>query len=81
MVVSQSLDPGATVPQGTIITIKVSTGETPEGKLPDFTGMTVDEALDVFSLEDLADAMPSELTQGQRKLVAKALVGRLDQVG
>jgi branched-chain amino acid transport system ATP-binding protein len=32
----------------------------------------VDEALDVFSLADLAEATPSELTQGQRKLVAVA---------
>ena len=32
----------------------------------------VDEALDVFELGDLAEALPSELTQGQRKLVAVA---------
>ena len=32
----------------------------------------VDEALDVFSLGPLAEATPSELTQGQRKLVAVA---------
>ena len=32
----------------------------------------VDEALEVFALGDLADVMPSELTQGQRKLVAVA---------
>ena len=32
----------------------------------------VDEALDVFALGDLADVTPSELTQGQRKLVAVA---------
>jgi branched-chain amino acid transport system ATP-binding protein len=32
----------------------------------------VDEALELLSLGDLADAMPSELTQGQRKLVAVA---------
>ena len=32
----------------------------------------VDEALEVFSLGDLADATPTELTQGQRKLVAVA---------
>ena len=33
---------------------------------------TVDEALDTFALEHLAEATPSELTQGQRKLVAVA---------
>jgi branched-chain amino acid transport system ATP-binding protein len=32
----------------------------------------VDEALEVFSLADIAGATPSELTQGQRKLVAVA---------
>jgi ABC-type branched-subunit amino acid transport system ATPase component len=32
----------------------------------------VDEALDVFSLGELADVTPSEITQGQRKLVAVA---------
>jgi branched-chain amino acid transport system ATP-binding protein len=32
----------------------------------------VDEALEVFDLEPLAEATPSELTQGQRKLVAVA---------
>ena len=32
----------------------------------------VDEALETFALGELADAMPSELTQGQRKLVAVA---------
>jgi branched-chain amino acid transport system ATP-binding protein len=37
----------------------------------DRSGM-VDEALEVFALEHLAEATPSELTQGQRKLVAVA---------
>jgi branched-chain amino acid transport system ATP-binding protein len=32
----------------------------------------VDEALEAFALEQFADATPSELTQGQRKLVAVA---------
>ena len=34
--------------------------------------VAVDEALEVFALEQFADATPSELTQGQRKLVAVA---------
>jgi branched-chain amino acid transport system ATP-binding protein len=33
---------------------------------------SVDEALELFGLERFADATPSELTQGQRKLVAVA---------
>ncbi len=32
----------------------------------------VDETLDLFGLGDLADVTPTELTQGQRKLVAVA---------
>jgi branched-chain amino acid transport system ATP-binding protein len=38
----------------------------------------VDEALAALALEDLADALPSELTQGQRKLVtvARAVAAR-----
>jgi branched-chain amino acid transport system ATP-binding protein len=32
----------------------------------------VDETLELFALRDLADATPTELTQGQRKLVAVA---------
>ncbi len=38
----------------------------------------VDEALERLSLGDLADAMPAELTQGQRKMVsvARALSAR-----
>ena len=42
------------------------------------TNDAVDEALDVFGLGPLAEATPSELTQGQRKLVAvcRALAAR-----
>jgi branched-chain amino acid transport system ATP-binding protein len=39
---------------------------------------TIDDALDLFDLVDLAETTPTELTQGQRKLVAvaRALVAR-----
>jgi serine/threonine-protein kinase len=43
-VVRQSIEPGATVPQGTTVTIWVSNGETPVGALPSFVGMTAEEA-------------------------------------
>ena len=39
---------------------------------PQAHSLAVDEALDVFALGHLADATPTELTQGQRKLVAVA---------
>jgi penicillin-binding protein 1A len=44
IVVRQSIAAGSTVPQGTTVTIYVSNGETPVGSLPDFTGMTPEEA-------------------------------------
>lgn len=44
IVVRQSIEPGSTVQQGTTVTISVSTGEIPVAKLPDFRGMTFEEA-------------------------------------
>jgi membrane peptidoglycan carboxypeptidase len=44
IVVNQSIEAGATVSQGTIITIWVSNGEIPLAPLPNFVGMTVEEA-------------------------------------
>jgi membrane peptidoglycan carboxypeptidase len=52
-VVAQVPDAGAVVPQGTVITIYVSNGETPIAPLPSFIGLTVEEAqaaADEFSL-------------------------------
>jgi penicillin-binding protein 1A len=46
IVVNQSIEPGSTVRQGTVVTIWVSNGETPLAPLPSFIGMTVDEAKD-----------------------------------
>jgi len=54
LVVNQSVAPGATVNQGTVITIWVSTGETPVGQMPALIGMTVEDALvaiNAFELE------------------------------
>jgi membrane peptidoglycan carboxypeptidase len=53
-VVNQSIAPGTTVPQGTTVTIWVSNGQIPEAPLPDFTGLTPEEATEAgeaFSLE------------------------------
>ncbi len=53
-VVQQSSDAGATAPQGSFITIYVSTGETPEAPLSGFIGLTMEEAFEhvrVFELE------------------------------
>lgn len=54
VVIRQSRSPGSTVPQGTFVTIWVSTGEIPQAELPSFVGMTVDEAQEIadeFSFE------------------------------
>ena len=47
IVVNQSPAPGSTVPQGTFVTIFVSTGEIPVAPLPNLIGLTIDEALEV----------------------------------
>jgi len=44
IVVRQSPDAGAVVPQGTFVTLYVSNGETPIGALPNFIGMTLEAA-------------------------------------
>lgn len=46
IVVNQSIEPGSTVRQGTVVTIWVSNGETPLAPLPSFIGMTVQDAQD-----------------------------------
>jgi serine/threonine-protein kinase len=54
VVVRQSIQGGATVDQGTSVTIWVSNGEVPIGRLPRFTDMTFEEAVELaeeFSLE------------------------------
>ena len=48
IVVNQSHEPGASVSQGSFITIQVSTGETPEGALPSLIGLTVEQAIDAI---------------------------------
>ncbi|MEX1037244.1 MAG: transglycosylase domain-containing protein [Acidimicrobiia bacterium] len=45
-VVSQSRAPGAEIPEGSGVRINVSNGEIPTGDMPNFGGMTVDEALE-----------------------------------
>ncbi|HEU4318611.1 MAG TPA: transglycosylase domain-containing protein [Acidimicrobiia bacterium] len=44
IVVRQSIEPGSVVPQGTTVTIWVSNGETPVAALPNFVGLTVEQA-------------------------------------
>jgi membrane peptidoglycan carboxypeptidase len=63
IVVNQSHEPGATVSQGSFITIFVSTGETPVGVIPGLIGLTVEEALDVIRDFELATGVSVSLLQ------------------
>ena len=47
IVVNQSPGGGSTVRQGSFVTIYVSTGEIPTGALPNLTGLTFEEALEI----------------------------------
>ena len=75
IVVAQSLEPGATVSQGSFVTIYVSNGEIPAGPLPNFIGLTVEEALEA--------ALEYELSTGVRlSLVEQNIeVGNPAQIG
>jgi eukaryotic-like serine/threonine-protein kinase len=46
IVVAQSRSPGSEVPQGSYVTIFVSSGVAPTGTLPNFVGLTGDQALE-----------------------------------
>lgn len=53
IVVNQSINPGSSVRQGTTVTIFVSSGEAPTASVPNFVGMTFDQALErVAQLEE-----------------------------
>ena len=54
IVVRQSRSSGSTVPQGSTVTIWVSNGETPVGPLPNFVGMTVEDATEAAVEFELA---------------------------
>ncbi len=49
LVLSQSVEAGATVAQRSTITIEVSTGKPPSAKLPDLLGFTLDQALSALA--------------------------------
>ena len=75
IVVAQSAEPGATVAEGSFVTIYVSNGEIPTGPMPNFIGLTVEEGLEA--------ALEFQLTTGVRlSLVQQGMeVGNPDQVG
>ncbi|MDP9144460.1 MAG: PASTA domain-containing protein [Actinomycetota bacterium] len=77
IVINQSVGAGATVRQGSFVTIWVSTGEIPVGDLPDLAGMTVEEALDVIREFELDTGVKINLTQQKVGTPNQDLVDRI----
>jgi penicillin-binding protein 1A len=76
-VVNQSVGAGATVRQGSFVTIWVSTGETPVGALPDLSGLTFDDALDLLRDFELETGVRITLTQQKIGTSDQNLVGKI----
>jgi serine/threonine-protein kinase len=76
-VVNQSVGAGATVRQGSFVTIWVSTGETPVGALPDLSGLTFDDALDLLREFELETGVRITLTQQTIGTSDQNLVGKI----
>jgi penicillin-binding protein 1A len=77
IVVNQSVGAGATVRQGSFVTIWVSTGEIPVGALPDLAGLTVEEALDVIRDFERETGLKITLTQQRVGTSNQDLVDRI----
>jgi len=78
-VVRQSVGGGATVKQGSFVTIYISTGELPIGPLPNLIGLTMDEALDIVSAFELDTGVKVNLVQQEIGTPNQDLVGRIVQ--
>ncbi|MEA1903573.1 MAG: transglycosylase domain-containing protein [Actinomycetota bacterium] len=63
VVVNQSIEPGATVSQGTFISIYVSTGEIPVAPMIGLIGLTVEEAIEVVREYELNTGLKLTLVQ------------------
>jgi membrane peptidoglycan carboxypeptidase len=77
MVVNQSIEPGSTVRQGSVVTIWVSTGETPVGEMPSLIGMTVDEALEAIREFELETGVKLSLVQQKTDVTDASQVDRI----
>ncbi len=77
IVINQSVGAGATVRQGSFITIWVSTGEMPVGALPDLAGLTMEEALDVLRDFELETGVMISLTEQKVGTSDQNMVGRI----
>ena len=76
-VVAQSRTPGSTVPQGTFVTIYVSNGEEPTGKLPSLIGLTVEEAGDVLDDFFLESGVTVSISVTNVEVTDSKLVGKI----
>ncbi len=76
-VIRQSVQPGAEIRQGSAVTIYVSTGETPTAALPNFTGMTFDEALALAQEIEMSTGVKISLFQQTVVVEDAAMVGRI----
>jgi penicillin-binding protein 1A len=81
IVVNQSVGAGATVRQGSFVTIWVSTGEIPVGALPDLKGLTFEEALEGLRTFELETGLKVTLTQQKVGTTDPSLVGRIVETG
>jgi penicillin-binding protein 1A len=76
-VVSQSVEPGTSVSQGTTVSIYVSTGETPTGALPNLIGLTFDEAITLIDEFELSTGVKVSLFQQKANVTDPAQAGRI----
>jgi penicillin-binding protein 1A len=77
IVVNQSISPGSTVRQGSVVTIRVSTGETPVGAMPALIGLTVEEALDAIREFELDTGVKLSLVQQKTDVTDASQVDRI----
>jgi membrane peptidoglycan carboxypeptidase len=77
VVVAQSLAPGSSVPEGSGVGISVSNGVTPVGEMPNFAGMTSDEALEAARAFEEATGVKLSVFTDTAFTTDPALVGRV----
>jgi len=77
VVVNQTPAPGDEVSQGSTVTIYVSTGETPVAPLPDFVGLTLEQAQAQAQELELATGVKLTLVQQAVEVTDPNLVGKI----
>ena len=77
LVVGQSRTPGSSVPQGSFVTLFVSSGETPKGVLPNFVGMTPEAAIEAARVFEEDTGVKLSLFTQKVDVVDPALAGKV----